>query len=59
MIPSTFKPWTPQRASNSTSVAMLASSTWLAASNGVAVMGMTPLRSVVMSRSFTRVATAL
>jgi hypothetical protein len=51
MIPSTFRPWTPHRASNSTSVAMLASSTSPAASNGVAVMGMTPLSSVVMSRS--------
>ena len=51
MIPRTFRPWTPHRASNSTSVAMLASSTWPESSNGVAVMGMTPRSSVVMPRS--------
>jgi hypothetical protein len=50
MIPRTLRPWTPHRASNSTSVPMLASSTWPRASNGVAVMGMTPRSSVVMTR---------
>src|SRR4029434_2057173 len=46
-MPMTLRPCTPQRASNSTSETMLSSSTRPSESNGVAVIGITPARSVI------------
>src|SRR4029077_3892880 len=47
MMPRTLRPCTPQRASNSTSETMLSSSTRPSGWNGVAVIGITPARSVM------------